>query len=181
MRQFCFILLLLSAACTSSGAQTQPLAPQTARQALLEMFTGNGGGFEKHLPEVARHTLIRKGDTITASIMEKLASIGRELPGGGDIQTFDVGPLLIVKADKAGHEKLEIVLERDSLLGEEDIIELSIRSYKEGQMEALPVVPRFVFSMAEEKDVWRLKEVTAEIHVPLSDQDYLDGLRKEQN
>ena len=49
--------------CFGSGLPTPP-PPQSARQALIEMFMGKGSDdFAKHLPEAARQTLIRKGET----------------------------------------------------------------------------------------------------------------------
>lgn len=184
MRHTCFVLLIVLAS-IHSIAQTPPPPPppQTARQALLEMFIGKSpGAFEKHLPESARHALIRKGDTITSSLMFRFSTIGQELSSGGSkLETFDTGPTLAVNEDSNSHRKIEILVERDDLQGEDNVIELSFRTYHDGQLEYLPVLPRLIFSMKQEKDVWRLNELTAEAHVPLSDPDYLNGLRKEQN
>jgi hypothetical protein len=184
MRHTCFVLLIVLAS-VHAMAQTPPPPPpaQTARQALLEMFLGNSSEtFEKHLPESARHALIRKGDTITSSLMLRFASLGQELSSGGSkLETFDAGPTLAISEDSNGHHKIEILIERDDPRGDDDVIELSFRTYQDGQFEVLPVVPRLIFSLKQEKDVWRLHELTAEAHVPLSDPEYLNGLRKEQN
>lgn len=48
-------------------------------------------------------------------------------------------------------------------------------------MQSLPVVPRLTFTLRKEKEIWRLTEVTAAAHIPLTDPDYLSGLRKDQN
>jgi hypothetical protein len=66
-------------------------------------------------------------------------------------------------------------------MGEEEEIELSVHCYKNGQPDPLPVVPRLIFTWKQEKDVWRLTEVTVAAHMPLTDPDYLAGLRKRQN
>ena len=184
MRQIS-ILLLIAFANASANAQStsSPVPPQTARQALLEMFLGKSPEtFEKHLPESARHALIRKGDTITSSLMFSFAKIGQEFPlGGGKLETFDTGPTLAVSQDHNGHRRIEILVDGDDLQGEDDVIELSFRSYQDGQFEALPIVPRLIFRMKQEKNLWRLAELIAEARVPLTDPDYLSGLRKEQN
>ena len=178
------LVLLIALASIHSFAEGPPPPPQTARQALLEMFLGNSpGAFEKHLPESARHALIRKGDTLTASIMFRFATVGQQelSSGGSKLETFDTGPTLAVSQDSNSHRKIEILVERDDLQGEDDVIELSFRTYLDGQFDPLPVLPRLIFSMKQEKDIWRLNELTAEAHMPLSDPDYLNGLRKEQN
>ena len=74
-----------------------------------------------------------------------------------------------------------MIVEHDSLLGEDDEIELSVHYYKDGQLQPLPVVPDLTFTLKQEKEIWRLTEVTAAAHVPLTDPDYLKGLRKQQN
>ena len=184
MRQVGIVLVI---ALTNIGARAQSptpsTPPQTARQALLEMFVGKSPQtFEKHLHDAARHALIRKGDTITSALMFRFATFGQGLSSGGNkFESFDTGPTLAVIQDSDGHHKLEIVVERDELLGEDAVIELSFRYYQDGQSEVLPVVPRLIFSLKQEKEIWRLSELTAEAHVPLTDPDYLNGLRKEQN
>ncbi len=96
MRHGLYILLL--AAAIPFAAQTASPPPQTARQALIEMFTSkDSASFEKHIPEEARQALVRKGDTLTSSLMLRLASLGEELSSGGKkLETFDNGPTLAV-------------------------------------------------------------------------------------
>ena len=72
-------------------------------------------------------------------------------------------------------------MEHDSLNGEADEIEVSIQYSKDGEPVSLPVVPRLTFTLQEEKEVWRLTEVTAAARVPLTDLDYLRGLRRQQD
>lgn len=192
MRQIWLVLLLAIALAISLSAQTAtqtagqtatPPPPQSARQALIEMFMGKGDkDFEKHLPEAARLALIHKGETADTSVVLKISTIGREMIAqGAHIETFDVGPTLLINTQNDGHERIEVAVEHDSLLGEEDEIELSIDYYKDGQLQTLPVVPRLTFTFKQEKEIWRLTEVTAAAHVPLTDPDYLKELRKEQD
>jgi hypothetical protein len=60
-------------------------------------------------------------------------------------------------------------VERDSLIGEEDKIELSVQVRKDEQPQSLPVVPRPIFTLKQEKEIWRLSEITLAAHVPLTD------------
>jgi len=188
MRQIRSVFLLVVAAGISLRAQTAaptPPPPQSARQALLEMFTGKGeNDFTKHLPEAARQALIHKGDSPETSTLLRISTIGRHLAAEGErVETFDTGPTLLatVPNEAQGSEKFEVIMEHDSLLGEDDEIELSINYYKNAELQSLPVVPRLIFTFRQEKEIWKLIEVTAAAHVPLTDPDYLKGLRKQQN
>jgi hypothetical protein len=179
----CFLVLLgLSPLPAQDSGQQQP-PPQSARQALIEMFTGKGADdFAKHLPDDARRALIRKGDGPENSTVLKIAMIGREVAAqGGHIETFDTGPNILISEDSNSRQRIEVAVEHDSLRGEDDEIELSVRLYKDGELQQLPVVPRLIFTMTQEKEIWRLSELTVAAHVPLTDPDYLKTLRKEQN
>lgn len=167
-----------------SPAQNLSEAPkQTARQALIEMFLSkNPDDFVKHLPQDTRRTLIHKGDTPEGSWALKLAEMGREIKMQGQhVETFDEGPIILVVEEPGRNEKLEVSVEHDSFMGESDEIELSIKHSQNGEETALPVVPRFIFTMQQEKEIWRLTEVTAAAHIPLTDPDYLKNLRKLQD
>lgn len=180
----CFLMIASSVCLIAQNPQPQPPPPQSARQALIEMFMGKGADdFAKHLPEDARKILLHKGDTPESSNLLKIAMIGREVVSqrGGQIETFEAGPNILVSEDPNTHEKVEVGVEHDSLMGEEDEIELSIHTYKDGEPEFLPVIPRLIFTLKQEKDVWKLTEVTVAVHAPLTDPDYLKGLRKEQD
>jgi hypothetical protein len=160
-----------------------PPPPQSARQALLEMFLGKGeNDFTKHLPEAAHQALIHKGDSPETNVILKISTVGRQLTAQGEhLESFETGPNLLVSEQNASHEKYEIAVEHDTLIGEDDEIELSVHYYKDGQLQSLPVVPRLIFTLRQEKEIWRLTEVTAAVHAPLTDPDYLKGLRKDQN
>lgn len=180
LRVVCLIMMVKLA----GAAQDSPPPPhQSARQALIEMFMGKGGDdFTKHLPGEARKALIRKGETAETSFVLRVASLGREVTAqGGRIDTFDTGPNILTGEDPNQGQKVEVAVERDSLMGDEDEIELSVHLYKDGQRESLPVVPSLIFRLKQESEVWTLAEVTVEAHVPLTDPDYLQGLREEQD
>ena len=188
MRQILVVLLItlagkLSLPCQTPAQTSLPPSPQSARQALIEMFVSkDASDFAKHLPENARRALIHKGETPETSIVLRISTVGRQMVAQGEhIETFDVGPNLLVSVQNGGQERVEVGVERDSLIGEEDEIELSVHVYKDGQPESLPVVPRLIFTLKQEKEIWRLSEITLAAHIPLTDPDYLQGLRKEQD
>lgn len=182
MRLVRLVPVVMMAAGITLTAQSSSPPPQTARQALIEMFLSkNPDDFARHLPDNARQALIHKGETEETSFALKIASVGRGMVEQGEhIETFDIGPNILI-SEQPDHERFEVGVERDSLMGEQDEIEVSIHSYKNGEEEFIPVVPRLIFTLKLEKEIWRLTEVTVEAHVPLTDPEYLKGARKEQN
>jgi hypothetical protein len=177
------LLWLVLAFCPAIFPQSATPPPQSARQALIEMFMGKGpDDFAKHLPDAARRSLIHKGETPESSVVLRISEIGRQITASGEhVETFDAGPNIIVSEREGSHQRVEIAVEHDSLLGEEDEIELSIHIYKDGEPQLLPVIPRLIFTLKQEKEIWKLVEVTAAAHVPLTDPDYLKGVRKQQD
>jgi hypothetical protein len=178
-------IALLSAVIVSlpAAAQNAPPEPQSARQALIEMFTGKGeNDFTKHLPSAALAALVQKGQTPEASLLFRVSGAVRGLSMEGEkVETFDDGPNILVSETSSTHQRLEVAVEHDSLSAEDDEIELSVHLYKNGEPEILPVIPQLVFTLKQEKDIWRVTEVTVSAHVPLEDADYLKGLRKQQD
>ena len=182
MRQALSALALTLAATSLTAQNLQTPPPQSARQALIEMFLGKReNDLAKHLPDITRKALIRKDESPESSIVLRIAAAGRSMAAQGrTVETFDTGPNILV-TEEPDHERVEVAVEHDSLMGDQDEIELSIHGYKDGQEENLPVIPRLIFTLQQEKDVWRLTEITVAGHIPLTDPDYLKGLRKQQD
>jgi hypothetical protein len=162
-------------------AQTsQP--PQSARQALLEMFFGQGPNhLEKHLPEITKKALRPLDSGGGPSFLTELGAIGMQAKaaGGGNLQTMETGPILLVAEQPAvsrqtqGLQKFEVVVDRDDLVGDEDQIDLSFHMYQNGKPETLPFLPRLTFMMKMESNVWRLNELSFSARMPLADSDFL--------
>jgi hypothetical protein len=176
-------LIMIAALGTSIPLASQSQAPpQSARQALIEMFLGNGDdAFAKHLPDAARKLLPRAGQEPYASTIFRLSTLGRQAVLRGEhVETFDDGPAILVNEQSQGRDKLEVDVEHDSLSGENEEIELSAHYYHDGREQWLSVIPRLIFTLKQERDIWRLIEVTAAARVPLTDPDYLHGVRQQQ-
>jgi hypothetical protein len=182
VRPINLILLLAAAGWAVADAQIQA-PPQTARQALIEMLLAKSPGtFEKHLPEPARKFLLQGDDTSSTPILRELTSFRNGIVNSsGQLETFDSGSILLTIDEKEAQRKMKVIVERDDLAGVDDEIELSVHSYVNGKPQPLPVRPRIVLSMEQEKEVWKLNEVTVAMHVPLSDPDFLKDLQKTQN
>jgi hypothetical protein len=160
----------------SSRSQAQPApAPQTARQALMEMlFSKTPGTFVAHLPAATR-AVLGKSDALSSLQQYSLLVSQLEAQGKG-VQTFETGSVLLVTSDPRTGQKVEITVENDSLQGDQDDIEVGFQTYKAGQPQRTPFMPRMTFSMKMESGVWKLNEISFTIHVPLADPDFLKGV-----
>jgi len=177
MKKLAIPVLWSAISCVSLFAQQAagPAAPQTARQALLEMFfSKTPGTLMKHLPEATRAALEKSGALATMQQYSVLAS--QFQTQGKSLQTFETGSVLLATDDPKTGQKFEVTVENDSLQGDEDDLELSFRGYKEGKPQRTPFLPRMTFAMKMEAGVWKLNEIDVTIRLPLADPDFLKSL-----
>jgi len=166
---------------TGSLAQPSATAPQTARQALVEMFfSKTPGTFVKHLPTATRTALDKSG---ALPKLQAYSSIAAQFQTpSSDLQTFETGPVLLAAEDPKTGQKVQVTVENETLRGDQDDIELSFQVYKNGQAQRAPFMPQMTFSMKQEQQVWTLNEVSFTIHLPLADPDLLkaftEGMQK---
>ena len=171
-----FLALVLVAGMKLAMADTQP-APQTARQALIEMFFSKSpGSLEKHLPEVTRAAFNQAKTVSGSSMVDGFSMWAGLIQGHNQLQTFDAGPTLLRFEDSVQHSKFEITVERDDLQADEDSIELSFQGYKDGQPQTAGVTPRLTFIMKPEAGVWRLNQITLAVGVSLVNPDFLKAI-----
>jgi hypothetical protein len=186
------IFLLTSLLSAQSPSALNPPSPQTARQALIEMFFGTAANhLEKHLPDVTRKTFKRMDSGNGQSFLGDLSSLASQAKAGGaKFETFDVGPTLLSLDEPfvgigdgagVGGQKVEITVERDDLTGDEDQLELALHMTRNGKEDTtLPFIPRFTFTMKMESDVWRLSEISVTARLPLTDPDFLNNIEERQ-
>ena len=179
-RHFAWLLpfVLLS----SLFAQTQQ-APQTARQALIEMFFGTAPNhLEKHLSDSTRNTFKRMSGAGGMSMLDQFSMFANMTKAGGvKFETFDSGPTLLQVEELDQNEKTEITVEGDNLSGDADEIEVTLHITKQGNEQPLPFIPHFTFIMKSEADVWRLNEIRAEVRVPLADPEFLKNIERQNS
>jgi len=154
------------------AAAQQAATPQTARQALLEMFfSKTPGTFVKHLPVVTREAFEKSG---AMANFPQYSLIASQLEANGkNIHTFETGSVLLAGEDPKTGQKVEITVVNDALRGDQDDIELSFQTYKDGQPQRVPFMPRMTFSMKQEAHIWKLNEISVTVRVPLADRDVL--------
>jgi hypothetical protein len=149
--------------------------PQTARQALIEMlFNKTPGTFLKHLPTATRAALEKTG---ALKNLEPYSLIASQFQAQGkSFETFDAGSVLVSTEDPKTGQKVEVTVENDALRGDEDDIELSFQTYKSGQAQRTPFMPRTTFGMKMEAGIWKLNEIAITIRLPLADPDFLKSI-----
>jgi hypothetical protein len=167
-----FVLLLTTLPVSSQSV------PQSARQALLEMFfSKTPGTFEKHLPQAMRAALRKSGATPGTSMLDGFSAITSQLNARGQqLQTFEAGPTLMLIEDPQLHSKFEITVDRDDLRGDEDEIELSFHGSKDGETQTAGAKFRFTLTMKQEAGSWRLNEVLVAVGVSLTDPEFLKAM-----
>ena len=181
-RLFTIFVSVLLPALSINGQTAQP--PQSARQALIDMFFGSSTDhLEKHLPDATRKTLKRLDSGEGTSMLAQISMFSAMAKAGGvNLQTFETGPVLLSadQPERGAAEHVEITVERDDLMGDEDQIEVALHVSKNGKEETLPFIPRFTFAMKSEKDIWRLNEISLTVRVPLADPDFLTTIEDKQ-
>jgi hypothetical protein len=171
MRRVACVLAVV-AICSAVLFAQEAAAPQTARQALLEMFfSKTSGTLVKHLPAATLAALEKSGAMANLQQYSILAS--QLQTQGQNFQTFETGSVLLAAEDPKTGNKVDVTVENDALRGDEDDIELSFQTYKNGRAQRTPFMPRMTFSMKQEGHVWKLNEVSITIRLPLADPDLL--------
>src|SRR5690348_12685945 len=129
-------LTITDVCAASSGAQTAS-APQTARQALMEMFfSKTPGTLVQHLPAVTRAAMEKAG--VLTKLQEYSAMASQLQLQGQHFETFETGSVLLSTEDAKTGQKMEITVANDALRGDQDDIELAFHVYKNGQEERTP-------------------------------------------
>jgi len=159
-------------------------APQSARQALIEMFLGTAANhLERHLPDVTKKSFSRLNSSESQTLLAELSSLSSQLKASGaKVETFDTGQTILTVADRAQEsQRLEVTVERDDLVGDEDEIELALHLPQDVKEQVLPITPHVTFAMKTEGDVWRLTDITVIVKFPLADPDFLKSIEDSQH
>ncbi|MGA8510634.1 MAG: hypothetical protein WB762_33910 [Candidatus Sulfotelmatobacter sp.] len=178
MRKFASLLILSTLASPLARAQSSTIrASQTARQALMEMFSlTTQGTFVKHLPAATLSALEKSGALQT---LQQYSTLTTQLHStGNQLETFETGPVLLTSLDPKTNLKVEVIVDSDSQQGEDDNIVLTFRTYKDKDKEVqrTPFMPRITFAMKMESGVWKLNEILVTIRLPLADPDFLKSI-----
>jgi hypothetical protein len=172
-----FALLVSTSLFATTSDSAQP-APQSARQALLEMFCSQTPGmFESHLPQATQAAMRKGGTNSGASLLSGFSMLTRQLNSRGQqLQTFEAGPTLLLLENPSAHSKFEIDVERDDRRGDEDEIELSFHGSKDGEPQTAGAKFRLTLTMKLETGTWRLSDISMTIGMSLTDPAFLKAM-----
>ena len=175
---------LVSPFAVAQTAAPQPAPPQTARQALIEMFFGQAPDhLEKHLPDITRRTFEKLGGANGQSGLAMFSLLAAQSKAGkNNFETFETGsPFFTVKEPPAGnYERMDVTVERDDFVGDKDEIELVPHMIRDGKEDTLPFILHFTFAMKMESGIWRLNDVSVALQVPLADPTFLKSMEERQ-
>src|SRR5579863_4021903 len=178
-----FVLFASSALAAQSAAKDSS-APQTARQALIEMFFGQAPNhLEKHLPEVTRQVFHEMQESNGGSYLAMFSLLAKQAQNDREkIETFDTGSTLFsVKSPPGGsYDQVDVTVEQDNLSGDEDQIDLAIHMLHAGKEQPLPFIPRCSFLLKMESGMWRLNEISVGVRLPLADPNFLKALLEQE-
>jgi hypothetical protein len=175
VRKLASLLVLLPLGAATAWTQLQEAAPQTARQALVEMFfSKTSGTLVKHLPAATLNALEKSGTM--AGLQQYSLLAGQLQAKEKTIETFETGPRLLVVDDAQAGQKFEIIVDSDSANGDQDEIAVSFQTYKDKQLQRMPYLPRMTFAMKMESGIWKLNEIQITVRWPLTDPDLLKGV-----
>jgi len=178
------LVTLASSSLATQTAASQAAPPQTARQALIEMFFGQAPDhLEKHLPDITRRTYQRLGGANGQSGLGMFSVLAAQSKAGkNNLEAFDTGSTFATVKELPGgsYERMDITVERDDFSGDKDEIELVPHMIRNSKEETLPFILHFIFSMKMESNIWRLNEVSVAVRVPLADPAFLKSMEERQ-
>jgi hypothetical protein len=168
---------LVLAVFTSTFLAAQPQAPapppQTAREALIEMFTSGEKGLMKHLTLEVQE-LLSKPDSQRNPVY--LMFKGMQQQVGNGLQSYPTGSTLFLINEPAQHKKFEVHVENDDLSADEDALQLSLHSFQDGQEQQDEfgyMSSRITIAMKKQQNVWRLSNVGVGMEFPVGDPAFL--------
>jgi hypothetical protein len=175
-RRIALAVLALALAASAQTLQKRSApAPQTARQALIELLTAKtDAAFERHLPEAlltrvkAMETPPQKG--------AKPKSSGGPLATATDVHFFDTGSMFATYAPPKGGDRVEFIVDRDEATPQGEELEFSIRGFSNGAEVNSALLPRFMVHMKQEEGTWRVAQIGFSASVQLDDGPKLDAL-----
>ena len=163
---------ILSCAGTS---QQKTEAPQSARQALIEMFFGGDEAFKKHLTvEVQAKVRESLKDAAPPGSNPLQALTTAKAMGGNNLESFEAGPILFSLNNPQRHERLEVRVDGDEIHGDEDNMQLSLHTVHNGVDQETPIGLRLELGWKQQQGIWRLNNLMVSVNLPVGDPSILD-------
>jgi hypothetical protein len=152
----------------ASAQQPDSKVPQTARQALIDIFSG--ADITKHLTIEVQKEMQKKSPSGVAFGPAAMLA-GFHTAAGAHFKTFDTGPILVLATDAKTHERTELHLDNDDLNADEDTLQLSIHQFRdEKEVEtAFQFISQITIGMKKQENIWRLNEIAIGAKFPVGD------------
>jgi len=180
-RKFLAIVLFLSCTFVLAAGQKPeaPPAPQTARQALVEMIKGGPSGWNKHLTvelkqKIAEQSKAKNRDSAYI-IMASASPFMSLLPQKG-AEVFSEGPVLVSVQEPNSGEKVEVRVDGDEPRGDQEDIQISIHLFRNGEELNIPFLSSITIGLKKQKDIWRLNEISAPVKLTIGDPKFFEDL-----
>lgn len=175
-RRFRLVVLTVFLLARALPAQQQSAPSQSARQALVEMFSGSEEKLRRHLTLKIQDKLLemmRENPDGNADLVRAFTT--RKVPQTQKFDAFDFGPIIFALNDSAQHSRLEVHIDSDEPIGrEEENILVSLHSFRSGIEQELPLGVRFLLNLKVEEGIWRLNAITFSARIPVGDPRILD-------
>jgi hypothetical protein len=175
------IAVLALAAVAAAQAPKKVSAPQTARQALIEMLTTKSDTvFASHLPEALNTRLesFKSKDAKTGKESTPVRTSNESIVDSKDAHLFPTGAtFLVYTSPKMPNQKLEMVVDRDEPAGADaENFEFSFHFSDAGKESMRALTPKLLVQMKQEDGTWRMANVGFSAILQLDDGEKLDEL-----
>jgi hypothetical protein len=185
MRRLTLILALLTATLMSAQDKAAPKkavvgAPQTARQALIEMLTTKSDKvFEKHLPDalLVRLEAMKSKDPKTGQTSSPMKTANTAIVTSKDAHFFAAGPTFVSMIEPKTGQRVDVSIDRDDLTADGNDFEFGFHLIKDGKESVSAFIPKLLVRMKQEGNDWRLAEVGFVAKLQLDDGEKLDELQ----
>ena len=166
--------------CCAAGisliAQPAVASPQTPRQAIVEMFSGSQEKFNKHLTLEVQEKLRHSVGIAAMDVSQPWQMLlGGKTIEGRKVDAFDSGEILLSLNDSTRNQRFELHCVSDEQRGDQDVMDLSLHSYRAGTEEQLPLALNLQLVMRLQEGIWRLNDVTLSVKLPVGDPGVLDS------
>ncbi|HMF89703.1 MAG TPA: hypothetical protein VKL40_03595 [Candidatus Angelobacter sp.] len=167
-------MLLTVVVCASANLlvaqpKNERSSPQSPRQAIVEMVTGGEDAFKKHLTlEVQRKLDEVRNNAPQGSMSPAQVLLSLEA-GDKNFEAFDVGPVLFSLNNPQERQRWEVRVDGDDLRGDEDEMQLSLHTLRQGAEEEMPLGLRLQLSLKQQQGIWRLNAVTIGARLAVGD------------
>ena len=169
------VLCLLTGVLAAQSKNERSSAPQSPRQAVIEMITGGDGEFKKHLTlEVQQRLEEIQKNSGPASVSLTQALDAARTGGEKKLETFEAGPVLLSLSNPQERQRWEVRIDDDDLKGEQYEIALSLHQFRQGVEEELPMDLHMQVSLKQQQGIWRLNAVTVGARLAVGDPAILD-------